>query len=220
MELKPGPYIKMTVADNGPGISPDIIDKIFDPFFSSKDKAEGTGLGLSVVHGIVKGHGGGIRVRSEPGHETVFEIFLPKITPIEERVMPENSVIGGHEGRILFVEDDLDQLQSTPRLLQTLGFQIEPVAESDQAIALIAANPRRFDLLITDYDMPGLNGVELIRAIRKWAPDLPVLMVSGREEAVSAAAGLSGDVGVVIKPYEKAELESKIQLILQKDAHP
>ena len=217
LELKPGPYIKMTVADNGPGISPAIIDKIFDPFFSSKDKAEGTGLGLSVVHGIVKGHGGGIRVRSEPGDETVFEIFLPKITPVEERVMPENSVNGGREGRILFVEDDPDQLQSTPRLLHTLGFQVEPVAESDQAIALIAANPQRFDLLITDYDMPGLNGVELIRAIRKWAPDLPVLMVSGREEAVSAAASLSGDVGVVIKPYDKAELELKIQLILQKD---
>lgn len=217
LELKPGPYIKMTVADNGPGISPDIIDKIFDPFFSSKDKAEGTGLGLSVVHGIVKGHGGGIRVRSEPGHETVFELFLPKITPIEERVITENLVNGGREGRILFVEDDLDQLQSTPRLLQTLGFQVEPVAESEQAIALIAADPQRFDLLITDYDMPALNGVELIKAIRKWAPYLPVLMVSGREEAVSAAAGLSGDVAVVIKPYDKAELESKIQLILQKD---
>jgi len=217
LELEPGSFIKLTVTDNGPGIPPGIIDKIFDPFFSSKDKAEGSGLGLSVVHGIVKGHGGGVRVRSEAGAETVFEIFLPKIPPVDEGLAVENLINGGRVGRILFVEDDLDQLQSTPRLLETLGFQVEAVAESERAAALVAANPAAFDLLITDYDMPGLNGVELIKTIRKWAADLPVLMVSGREEALSAAAGLSGEVSVLIKPYDKAEIESRIQLILQKD---
>ena len=217
MELQPGAFLGLTVADNGPGIAPEIIDKIFDPFFSSKDKAEGTGLGLSVVHGIVKGHGGGLRVRSEPGRETVFEIFLPKIIPVNLGVASEDSVKSSHAGRILFVEDDLDQLQTTPRLLETFGFEVEAVAESGQAVTLMAANPQRFDLLITDYDMPGLNGVELIEVIRKYAPDLPVLMVSGREEAAGAAAGLPGEVSVVIKPYDKSELQSKIQMILNKD---
>lgn len=216
MDLKPGNFLLLTVADSGTGIPQDLQDKIFDPFFSSKDKSEGTGLGLTVVHGIVKGHGGGVRVASEVGKGTVFEIFLPKIDSPANSAELDRKVVSKSEGCILFVEDDEDQLLSAPRILIGFGYTVEAVSDSAKAAALIAANPTHFDLLITDYDMPGMNGVELIEMIEQWAPNLPVIMVSGQEEAVAASQKCEAIKKVLNKPYDKTELQLAINSILEK----
>ncbi|MBE0584728.1 MAG: response regulator [Desulfofustis sp.] len=215
LNLVAGDYLRLTVADNGPGIEPEIIDKIFDPFFSMKDKSEGTGLGLTVVHGIVKGHGGGLRVQSEVGRGTSFDIFLPDRGLAGVIDAAVTTVRQERGGTILFVEDDPDQLHTAPRLLRACGFQVQAVGDSGSAAALIAAEPSRFDLLITDYDMPGLNGLELINLIGTWAPALPVIMVSGREEAVAEAVGLPAVKKVFVKPYDIVELTTAINTILQ-----
>ncbi len=212
-----GEYVRLTVEDNGPGIPADIIDKIFDPFFSSKDKAEGTGLGLAVVHGIVKGHQGGIRVKSEPGKGAVFEIYLPKIQMESQLVdQPISLVYNRSTASVLLVEDDPDQLLTIPRLLDEVGYKVKAVGDSIEAAVLIAENPDQFDLLVTDYDMPGLNGIELVRKVEKAAPNLVVLMISGREEANIAAREVDRIKKVVLKPYTKDELFSAIEQVIQR----
>ena len=216
LDLEPGSFVKISVIDDGPGIDPGVIDKIFDPFFTSKDKTEGTGLGLTVVHGIVKGHGGSMRVRSELGSGTTFEIFLPKIESVQDLESEESAVVPISEGKVLFVEDDLDQLQTVERILTGIGFKVEAVNNSSEAASIIASDPD-FDLMITDYDMPGLNGVELVEMVRRWVPELPVIIVSGREDALDASQGLENIKKVIIKPYDKAELASAINLILNRN---
>lgn len=217
LNLEPGNFVKITIGDNGPGIKPEIIDKIFDPFFSLKDKTEGSGLGLTVVLGIVKGHNGGVRVRSEYGKGTTFDLFLPDISSVtdaEDRLaLPEDK----NDGSILFVEDDEDQLQTTPRILRSLGYQVESSGDSREAAAKVKYGPDRYDLLITDYDMPGMNGIDLVKKIMEYAPHLRVIMISGREEAVAAAKEIAAIRYVLVKPYDKNELSAMINSILRKD---
>lgn len=215
LNLTKGKYVKLTVEDNGPGIPPDIIDKIFDPFFSSKDKSEGTGLGLAVVHGIVKGHQGGLKVKSEVGTGTIFEIYLPKIAT--NAIITDKNV-DTHKtqhAKILLVEDDEDQLITIPRLLESIGHQVTAIGNSKIAAETIINNPQQFDLLITDYDMPLMNGVELVNQIKQWAPKLPVLMISGREEASNSARNTQMIKRVFIKPYSKEELFDAVNQVLQ-----
>ena len=216
LDLQPGSFIKISVIDDGPGIAPDIIDKIFDPFFTSKDKTEGTGLGLTVVHGIVKGHGGSLRVKSEFGKGTIFEIFLPKIDSVQDLEKEQAEIEQVNGGKVLFVEDDLDQLQTAERILAGIGFDVEAISDSSEAAAKVAVDTH-FDLMITDYDMPGLNGVELVKMVRRWAPELPVIIVSGREDALDASTGVENIKKVIIKPYDKAELASAINVILNRN---
>jgi CheY-like chemotaxis protein len=217
LNLDPGNFVKITVRDNGPGIKPEIIDKIFDPFFSSKDKTEGSGLGLTVVLGIVKGHNGGVRVRSEYGQGTTFDIFLPDISPVTDKDVRQVGSEDSYDGSILFVEDDEDQLQTTPRILRSLGYLVEPSAGSRDAVEKVAAEPDRYDLVITDYDMPGMNGIDLVRKMREYAPDMPVIMISGREEAVAAAKEIAAIKYVLVKPYDKNELSAMINSVLRRD---
>ncbi|MEF2231840.1 MAG: ABC transporter substrate binding protein [Pseudodesulfovibrio sp.] len=209
-----GEYVRMTVEDNGPGIPPEILDKIFDPFFSTKDKTEGTGLGLAVVHGIVHSHRGGVQVRSRDGGGTVFEVYLPRAGEDREESDSVRTGVASGWARILFVEDDQDQLDTTPRLLQTMGFSVEGVLDPAAAAAMVAEDPHRFDLVITDYDMPGMSGIQLARRLAEVAPDLPVILVSGREDAVVAASHLPNIRRVVIKPYDKDDLSNAMAGVL------
>jgi two-component system cell cycle sensor histidine kinase/response regulator CckA len=215
LNLEPGGYIQLTVADNGPGIAPDIIDKIFDPFFSTKDKAEGTGLGLSVVHGIVKSHQGGLRVDSQPGQGAVFRLFFPKIPSTDEASEQKPGAFKAKGGTILFVEDDDDQLNSTPRILENVGYEVIAVGMAQQAIDMVAADPKRFDLLITDYDMPLINGIELIQRIHAMNPLMPSILISGRQDAIKAAQSMPSIRRVLIKPYDTIDLTVTIQTILE-----
>lgn len=215
LNITEGDYIRLTVTDDGPGIAPEIIDKIFDPFFSSKDKGEGTGLGLSVVLGIVKGHSGGIRVKSEYGHGASFEIFFPRIEIAENESLKETGILIKSDARILFVEDDPDQLESVPRILASDGYKVTSIDSSLKAVDLLKSESASFDLLITDYDMPGLNGIDLVKVLQSNAAELPVIMISGREEALEAAGKLESVKRILVKPYSKDELTNAIEMILQ-----
>jgi len=215
LDLDVGSCIKITVIDDGPGIEPKILDKIFDPFFSSKDKTEGSGLGLTVVLGIVKGHGGVLRVQSEVGKGARFEMYLPKIVPLPDSQTREVSSGAQRGGTILFVEDDEDQLLTAPRILKTFGYEVDAVGDSHKAAALLMAASDTYDLLITDYDMPGLSGIELARLVEQQVPELPVIMISGREEAVNAVSEITSVRKIFLKPYDKNELVTMISSILQ-----
>ncbi|MDK9707383.1 MAG: ATP-binding protein [Desulforhopalus sp.] len=217
LNLEEGEHIQLTVADNGPGIAPAIIDKIFDPFFSTKDKAEGTGLGLAVVHGIVKAHQGALRVDSEEGTGTTFRLYFPRIAMTDDLPEQKDVFSGGRSGTILFVEDDEDQLHTTPRILENAGFSVTAVALPQMAIDLVAAQPERFELLITDYDMPAINGVELIERIHVLNPRMPSLLISGREDAIKAAHAVPSIRRVFIKPYDTIDLTFTINSILDEE---
>jgi two-component system, cell cycle sensor histidine kinase and response regulator CckA len=218
LNLEAGEYIQLTVTDNGPGIAATIIDKIFDPFFSTKDKTEGTGLGLAVVHGIVKAHQGGLRVSSEEAQETTFRLFFPRISMTDDLPEQKKVFFGSREGTILFVEDDEDQLHTTPRILENVGFSVTAVGFPQMAIDLIAADPGRFELLITDYDMPAINGIELIERIHAMNPKMPSILISGREDAIKAAHAIPSIRRVFIKPYDTIDLTFTINNILEEGA--
>ncbi|MFW5499259.1 MULTISPECIES: hybrid sensor histidine kinase/response regulator [unclassified Maridesulfovibrio] len=218
MRVAPGVYIRLEISDNGPGIPVEILDKIFDPFFTTKGKAEGTGLGLAVVHGLIKGHGGGISVSSTPDVKTSFEIYLPVQGQLRDIARKSFRSLPMGRENILFVEDDEDQLETTPRILESLGYMVTALASPEAAFNLIVDEPGRFDLMITDYDMPHTNGLELARMVQDVAPDLPILVVSGRRNVLSYVADVEYDVKsvkkVLMKPYNKTIIADAIREVL------
>ncbi|WP_031479288.1 hybrid sensor histidine kinase/response regulator [Maridesulfovibrio frigidus] len=214
MRVRPGKYIELAICDNGPGIPGDILDKIFDPFFTTKGKAEGTGLGLAVVHGLIKGHGGGVSVSSAPNARTCFEIYLPvKGELTDVRAKTYGPLPLGKEN-ILFVEDDEDQLETTPRILESLGYTVTAFSSPAEAFKLICKEPELFDLIITDYDMPETNGVDLAKDIQNVAPGIPVLIVSGRRNFLNFASEIRNVRKVLMKPYSKNIIADAIREVL------
>jgi PAS domain S-box-containing protein len=206
--------ISLLVSDNGPGIAPDIIDKIFDPFFSTKSKTEGTGLGLAVVHGIIKSHHGTINVLSGGEGGAVFRILLPESKAGEDFIPAGHETAATNRGNILFVEDDEDQLQTTPRLLEEMGFNVTAVREAEAALRLISTGLHHFDIMITDFDMPNMSGAELAARL----PAIEAILISGREDARAAALCVPSIKKVIIKPYHKNELLAAICEVLNSDS--
>ena len=211
LNVEPGRYAKLTIADNGPGIPPEILDKVFDPFFTTKGKAEGTGLGLAVVHGIVKGHSGGLQLTSRAGERTSFDIYLPLHEVGEEWTEPPVAPAWEGRERVLFVEDDEDQLQTTPRILENLGYSVRATNAPEEVVEMLVDDHDGFDVVVTDFDMPGLDGIELARRIGDVAPELPIILVTGREGAAAGAAALKNIVRIVIKPYNKNIISDAIR---------
>lgn len=214
--LVPGQYSLLRIEDDGPGIPEDIQDKIYDPFFTTKGKGEGTGLGLAVVHGIVRNHGGGIRLDSALGR-TRFDILLPGMN--DSCLLPgtcDSAVAMGSE-RLAFIEDDEDQLQLIPRVLAQLGYTVHPFHCASEAIEAVCGG-LGLDLVITDFDMPGMNGFDVAAALKDCRPELPVIMVSGRKHAAEFAPQ-SGNIRLFVsKPYNKDILGRAIRDVLDKDA--
>ncbi len=215
--IEPGNYVRMTFRDDGPGIPAEIVDKIFDPFFSTKDKTEGTGLGLAVVHGIVRSHKGGLTVQPRTGGGTEFEIYMPIVDGEQYAISDASGKAHLAGANILFVEDDEDQIHTTPRLLETMGFSVTAIRHPEEAAIRIRGMAHRFDLVITDYDMPGLSGTQLAEQVLEADPQLPVILVSGREDAAMAAAHLPNVRKVIIKPYDKNDLSAAIGNVLSDD---
>ncbi|KHK03966.1 PAS domain S-box protein [Desulfovibrio sp. TomC] len=213
-----GRYARLSVVDTGPGIAGDIVDKIFDPFFSTKQKGEGTGLGLAVVRGIVKSHRGGIRVASQPGERTGFDIYLPLLATADAPAVQTRPTPNRGRDRILFVEDDEDQLLTIPRVLAQLGHEVTAHGNALEALAALQAAPDAFDVCITDFDMPDVNGLELARRAAEMAPNLPIILVSGRMGDIEDKK-LAGNIKkVVLKPYNQAIISAAIREVL--DAKP
>ncbi len=185
--LTPGKYLKLEVSDTGCGIDPKIQDKIFEPYFTTKKPGEGTGLGLAVVHGIVKSHHGHITVYSEQGKGTSFHVYLP-LTEQEAAVLPnktEPKELRGKGERILFVDDEEQIRAVVDAILLKNGYQVTTFADGMQALAQFQKNPEQFDLVITDMTMPSMTGAELAQKILVLSPRTPVILCTGQSELIN-----------------------------------
>ncbi|MFO7761306.1 MAG: ATP-binding protein [Desulfobia sp.] len=182
----PGDYLVLTIGDNGKGMKGEVLNRIFEPFFTTKEKGQGTGMGLTVVHGLVSSSNGTIKVDSNPGKGTTFNIYFPVIEDGTSK--PEKPAIinlpTGNE-RILLVDDKIEIVTMAQKLLTYLGYSATTFTDSEQALEAFREKPKDFDLLITDHIMPRLNGYELSRMVLEIRPDLPVIICTGYQEKVS-----------------------------------
>jgi len=215
--MEPGPYMKIVVRDTGTGISPDIIDKIFDPFFTTKSVGEGTGLGLSVVHGIVTQLDGFISVESEPGKGSTFTVYFPQISGELKIGEPESPEIPTGSERILFVDDEEALVLVGERILAQLGYSVTSRTKSKEALSLVSEDPSRFDLVITDVSMPEMTGVEFAKEVLSLRPDMPIIMSSGFSHLVDAdAAKAAGMKAFLMKPLTKREIAKTVRQVLDR----
>ncbi|MBW2407816.1 MAG: PAS domain S-box protein [Deltaproteobacteria bacterium] len=216
-DLIPGTYVKLTVSDTGQGINPELKDKIFDPYFTTKEIGKGTGMGLSVVHGIVKNYGGRISVESELGKGTTFYIYFPVME--EEAVIEtetDEELPKGNE-RILFVDDEKSIIYVGRYRLERLGYQVVTQTNPVEALELFRANPYQFDLVITDMTMPQMTGDHLVEEILKIRPDTPTILCTGFSEKIDEEkAEEIGATGYVEKPVDKRNFAIKIRSVLDR----
>ncbi len=177
-----GSYVRLSVTDDGTGMDAHTRERIFDPFFTTKKTGEGTGLGLAVVHGIVESHGGFIKVQSDPGKGSRFDLYFPALsaTPAVAPLAPlSDDLPMGHGEHCLLVDDDKGSAEVMARLLERLGYRITVSHDPVQALARFRAAPGGFAALITDLAMPGLTGIQLAREIRAAKSAIPILLISG-----------------------------------------
>ena len=217
-EVTPGQYVMIAVSDTGCGIPPDMIEKVFDPFFTTKPEGQGTGLGLSMVHGFVKQSGGHIKIYSELSEGSTVRIYLPRSreeADIAVEISP-GSVIGGSE-TILLVEDDEDVRLTTAEMLSQLGYTVLRAKDADGALVIIESGAA-IDLLFTDVVMPGtLRAPELARKAQQKIPGLAVLFTTGYADNAAIHNGrLDGAINLITKPYARDELGRKVRQILNK----
>ena len=214
--MLPGSYVCLTVADTGAGIDKSIIDRIFEPYFSTKEKDKGTGLGLAMVHGIVKSYGGDLSVYSEPGKGSAFHVYLPVIqTQVETKETQVVSPVEGGKERILLVDDEEQIVRMSQQMLERLGYQVTARTSSIETLEAFRAAPDKFDLVITDTTMPNMTGIELARKLMEIRFDIPIIICTGFSEKISPdKAAAMGIRGYVMKPIVKSELAKKIREVL------
>lgn len=213
--LAAGLYAKLIVSDTGHGIERAIIDKIFDPFFTTKGPGEGTGLGLSVVYGIVRDHGGKIDIASEPGKGTTFSIFLPLLEAAESAQLQTADSIPLGDERILFVDDEASIIEVAWEMLTSLGYRVTSRQSSKEALELFRTQPDSFDLVITDMTMPNIRGDDLAKELLKIRADIPIILCTGFSEMISEDT--AKDMGIrhfAMKPLYMNDLAQVIRKTL------
>ncbi len=214
-DIKPGPYVKLTVNDTGHGMTQDVLDRIFDPFYTTKDKGEGTGLGLSVVHGIVKSYGGIVTAFSESGKGAAFNVFLPTIKKkLKDETADERPIPKGSE-KILFVDDEKSLVDMKKEILESLGYEVTARSSSVESLELFKNQPDNFDLVITDMTMPYMPGDELAKELISVRPDIPVILCTGFSARISEEEAMK--IGVrefVSKPILKRDIAEAIRKVL------
>jgi PAS domain S-box-containing protein len=215
LQVASGDYLKLSVSDTGHGIAPQIIERIYDPYFTTKESGRGTGLGLAVVHGIVKSHKGAILCKSIPDAGTTFDVYLPKITPIgNKRTLSEKSLFPGTE-RILFVDDEAALVDIAGKNLGKLGYQVTARTSSVDALALFMEQPHNFDLVITDMTMPEVTGDNLARKIAEIRPDIPIILCTGYSKQILAEHETPAGIKAFLqKPLKITEWSETIRRVL------
>jgi CheY-like chemotaxis protein len=210
-----GQYVQLVVRDTGVGMSPDVMKRVFEPFFTARGAGEGTGMGLAVVYGIVKGLSGTITVESEPGHGSTFSIFLPKAkTEAKPASIQPTTSPGGHE-RILFVDDEDLLVQLNSERLKSLGYAVAATTSSQEALDLFKAEPQAFDLVVTDQSMPKLAGIDLARMLLTIRNTIPIILCTGHSDTVSSEqAKQAGIKEFLTKPLAKQELAQAVRKVL------
>jgi len=214
-KMEAGEYVKLMVSDNGVGMKSEILDRIFEPYYTTKNIGEGTGIGLAIVHGIVERHGGTIMADSKPGHGTTYTIFLPVYDgPLVKVTGRQNELPVGEES-ILYVDDEESIVRIGKRLLEKLGYTVEASTNPEEALKLVRNDPNRFDLLITDMAMPSMTGDQLIVETLKIRADLPTIICTGYSATVSKKdAANIGARSYIMKPIKKSELATTVRTVL------
>ncbi len=214
--LANGEYIKIVLSDDGPGINPNIHDRIFDPYFTTKEVGKGSGMGLAVVQGIVKKHKGSINFKSDVGKGVTFTILLPGLN--EDKVEINGKVIKSFplEKRILFVDDEEQLAKVSSRMLEGLGYIVDAETNPLEALELFRKRPDRYHLVITDMAMPQMNALMLLKEIQKIRKDIPVILCSGHNTLVDETKAIeAGFTAYVFKPFTKMELASAVQNVFR-----
>ncbi len=220
-DLQPGSYLCLKVTDTGEGMDQRVRERIFEPFFTTKKPGEGAGVGLSVVHGIVRSHGGTILVRSEPGKGTSFHLFFPKIEGNEELPDKHHDSPPAGTGRILLVDDEALVVGVASEMLQFLGYEVVAVQKSLEALELFRQQPDGFQLVITDLTMPGITGMELATELLLIRQDIPIILCSGfSDQGVRAKASAIGVRKIIAKPFILQDLASSVREVLDHQGAP
>jgi signal transduction histidine kinase len=208
-------YLQLVVQDTGQGIPPTIMDRIFDPFFTTKEHTEGTGMGLSVAHGIIKSHGGLIDVESQVGRGTTFHIYLPKIMPRAKAHHRSALPLPSGSERVLLVDDETMLVDMGRQVLTRLGYQVTACTSSVEALQHFQNDPAAFDLVITDMTMPHLTGKELATALLKIKPALPIILCTGFSETITEeTAKRIGIKAFILKPIVMSDLAETMRKVL------
>jgi len=215
--LNPGSYIKLTVSDTGSGIDNETMQKIFDPYFTTKDVGEGTGMGLAIIHGIVRGYDGDITVESELGKGTTFNVYLPRV--YEEASLVERSFAEFPRGteRILFVDDEKVFVDIIQPMLEKLGYEVTARTSSIEALEAFRNNPEGFDLVITDMAMPNMTGKDLAKELMTIRPDIPIILCTGFSDQIDEyKAKVMGINAFLMKPVVTRQIANAIREVLDK----
>jgi CheY-like chemotaxis protein len=212
--LREGECVRLAVTDSGPGMPQAVMDRLFEPFFTTKAPGVGTGLGLSVVHGVVQNHEGAIVVENRPGNGTTFEVFLPAVgAPDRAREVSVSDKVAtpNVSRRILFVDDEAAIARLAQVMLKSLGHTVTTFGKPTEGLAAFQANPAGFDLVITDLTMPGMTGVDLAHGIRQVRADIPIILSSGfADEVPEETLKVLGIVEVLPKPFQMQALGTAV----------
>ncbi|MBI5522157.1 MAG: response regulator [Desulfarculus sp.] len=214
-DLTAGNYLCLSVSDTGQGMTPEVQQRIFEPFFTTKDVGQGTGLGLSVVHGIIKNHGGVIRVQSQPGQGTTFRVFLPRVEAGEELPAPEPAPVPRGTGSVLLVDDDEALAGLGRSMMERLGYTVQAFTSSQEALAAFRFQPQAFDLVVSDNIMPQMTGLQLAQEVRAIRPELPVALCTGNNEYIPRESLQTlGIARLIMKPFSYRVLAGHLSDLL------
>ena len=211
-------YIKLSVHDTGQGMTPQVLERIFEPYFTTKAIGQGTGLGLAMVHSIVQSYGGDITVLSQPGEGTTFQVFFPLASwqEVEEPEFPAPIPTGAE--RLLLVDDEADIVAAAKIMLEQIGYTVQGFTDSQEALTTFTASPEAFDLVITDQTMPHFLGAELAKEILKLRPNIPVILCTGYSEAITPEkAKAAGIRALIMKPFIPRQLAETIRRVLDEE---
>jgi CheY-like chemotaxis protein len=214
-DVERGEYLRLTVSDTGHGIEPALMPRIFDPYFTTKGPDKGTGMGLSVVHGIVKSHGGIIKVYSEVGKGTVFRVFFPRADGAVKKEEKSVQQLPFGTERILVVDDEKHLVEMYQRMLSLLGYQVETRTSPVEAIEAVRGNSQKYDLVITDMTMPQMTGYNLAKQLMEIRPSLPIILCTGFSDQINEEKARSvGILAFLLKPLLFHDLANTLRIVL------
>ncbi|MCP4118268.1 MAG: response regulator [Desulfobacteraceae bacterium] len=213
-KMSPGVYAYLSVADTGTGMEKGIVNQIFDPFFTTKEKGKGTGMGMSIVHGIVENAGGTVLVQSNPGKGTLIEIFLPVHDTIEAHPATGSESLEKGNEHILLIDDEKEVLSTTKQMLEYAGYRVTPFSHAPSALEFFRTDPSAFDMVITDMTMPGMNGNRLAAELVKLRPGLPVLICTGFSEELFEQEAAKEIGKIMVKPVSLHGLMDTVRTLL------
>ena len=213
--MAPGKYVILSVTDTGHGIDTSIQQKLFDPYFTTKEVGKGTGMGLSVVHGIVKSHDAAVQIQSQPGTGTTVNVFFPATDEIPQKVPSIRVVLPRGNETILIVDDELSLVKIATSILSGLGYQVKSATLPQEALDLFKADPMAIDLVITDMTMPVMTGDALAKELIKIRPEIPIILCTGLARKITGEQlKQMGIIRCIEKPLERSVLVTTVRQVL------